>query len=200
MELEELKLRWNELDNRLSTIETLNQKAIHEAMKAKTTSTLTKLQTKAWLGPIIGLFVVGIVMGTLTNDPEVKEILNPNSLLMMWIFFLAMLIYAFIEASMTSRINLCAPITQIMKRVATYKKAKTYSRLAFMPITVVLCALFIFFESGWIIERGRVLPVAIFFIVYCVITFYAYKKQKKEDETLLNDLESNLKELDELSK
>lgn len=199
MELEVLKQRWNELDNRLSKVETLNQKAVKEAVKVRTSSTIDKLKIKAWAGPVIGMFALAIVLNAVTNNEEMGAILNPNSVTALWIFSLVVLVYGFIEAALTSHIQITDPTTKIMKHVTTYKKVKTYSRLASLPIVTGFGALFIFFERGWIIERGRILPVVIFFAVYCLITVYAFIIQKRQDERLLNELDKELKELNELS-
>ena len=49
MELEMLKKQWTELNNRLTTVETLNSRAVKEIVKLRTSSSIEKLHRRNWI-------------------------------------------------------------------------------------------------------------------------------------------------------
>ena len=85
-----------------------------------------------------------------------------------------------------------------MENMMKYKKFVIYHRLISAPATALIGALIIFFERGWIIERGRIIPAILFFVIFCIIVYFKYKSLKHEQDSIIKEIESNLNELNEM--
>lgn len=198
MELEMLKKQWTELNNRLTTVETLNSRAIKEIVKLRTSSSIEKLHRRNWIMFSMTLFVVIIVMVGILKNSEITSIMNPKSMTTLLIFLILTLMVFLYEITLASKINIMDPTSKIMKNMMTYKKMVIYHRLIAAPLTALIGALIIFFEREWIIERGRIIPVIIFFIIYCLIIYIKYRSLKREQDSMIQEIESNLNELNEM--
>lgn len=198
MELEMLKKQWTELNNRLTTVETLNSRAVKEIVKLRTSSSIEKLHRRNWIMFSATLFVVIIVMVGILNNPEITSVMNPNSTTTLLIFLLLTLIVFLYEVTLASKISITDATSKIMENMMKYKKMVIYHRLISAPITALIGGLIIFFEREWIIEKGRLILAILLFIVYCLIVYLKYRSLKREQDSMIQEIESNLNELNEM--
>ena len=102
------------------------------------------------------------------------------------------------ELTLASKISITDATSKIMENMMKYKKMVIYHRLISAPITALIGGLIIFFEREWIIEKGRLILAILFFIVYCLIVYLKYRSLKREQDSMIQEIESNLNELNEM--
>ena len=198
MELEELKLKWNELDSRLAQVETMNAKAVKELVTMRTGGSLANLRNHMWYAALSCVFVTAVMLVFFRRDAEIQQIMNPASIQAMLVFLFAGSAYGLFRALTATRMNITDPTGKLIRDTARLKKCLAWENLVLYGSVLVLYAVVFFLERGWIIERGRVIYAILLFAALCALIVFAYFRSRKRRNELLAELESNLRELDEL--
>ena len=198
MELNELKAKWNELDTRLTQVETVNNQAVKELTRLRTNSVFTQHRIRLWFEFVIATIVTTFMLLTFRRESEMTHILNPLSIQMLIGWLVLTCIYALYRCIRFGGFDITKPTTELMKLSNQYKREYSIRRILGYPLFGALLLAFLFFERSWIIERGRIVPVIIWAI--CIMAFFIWsmtlelRRQKKSIE----EVDNNLKELAEI--
>lgn len=198
MELNELKAKWNELDERLAKVETVNNQAVRELMTLRASSAFGNLRNKLWFEFIIAALVSSIMIYFLGHSIEMQTVLNSNSIVMMIAWLVLTSAYALFRAVRFGSFNVTKPTTHLMKLSAEYKRDYSIRRLASYPLFIAFTVLFVFFERGWIIERGRMTYAIVFCILLIGIFGWAFREELCRQKHLIDEVDKSLQELREV--
>lgn len=198
MELNELKQKWNELDARLSKVETVNNQAVCELMNLRASSAFINLRNKLWFEFFIAALVSSIMTYVLGHSVEMQQVLSSNSITMMIVWLVFTSAYALYRAVRFGSFNVTKPTTQLMKLSSEYKRDYSLRRLASYPLFVAFVVLFVFFERGWIIERGKMTYAIVFCILLVCIFGLGFRSELRRQKKLIDDVDKSLKELSEM--
>lgn len=198
MELNELKAKWNELDARLAKVETVNNQSVRELMNLRASSAFTNLRNKLWFEFFTAAFVSTIMIYVLGHNAEMQQILSSNSITMMIVWLVLTSAYALFRAVRFGSFDVTKPTTQLMKISAEYKRDYSIRRLASYPLFIAFTVLFVFFERGWIIERGRMTYAIVFCILLIAIFGWSFRGELRRQKHLIDEVDKSLQELREV--
>lgn len=198
MELNELKLKWNELDTRLSKVETVNNQALKELMQLRANTAFTNLRNKLWFELLVSFFVSAIMIFFLSHNAEINQILNPYTIIMTITWLVLSTAYAIYRTARFGRFDITKPTVQLMKLSNSYKRDYSIRRLMSYPLFGLFTILFVFFERGWIIERGRVVYAVIWCIATLALFFFSFREELRRQQQLIDEVDRTIKELSEV--
>jgi len=198
MELNELKSKWNEIDSRLSNIETTNQNAIHELTSMRTKSSINEFKKNCWYGAFALMFVGSIMVYFFGHDEEIMSIMNPYSIKAIIGFLVVACMYEFYRAIRASKLDLTMPTAELMVKANKMRRFVTIESMCNYFVIVALYIIIFFFERSWIIERGRVLQGILLLIALITLASFAFVLRKRRNQKVLDDIASNLKELSDM--
>lgn len=198
MELNELKTKWNELDNRLTQVETVNNQAVKELTRLRSNSVFAQHRNRLWFEFVICTIVTAFMLLTFRRESEMTHILNPLSIKMLIGWLVLSCIYALYRCVCFGGFDITKPTTELMKLSNQYKREYSIRRLLNYPLFGALLLLFLFFERGWIIDRGRIVPVIIWAIVIMVVFVFSIRVELRRQKKSIEEVDNNLKELAEL--
>lgn len=198
MELNELKAKWNELDARLSKVETVNNQAVRELMSLRASSTFSNLRNTLWFEFIVAAFVCCIMVYVFGHNTEMQQILSPCSIAMVIVWLVLTCAYALYRAVRFGSFDVTKPTTQLMKLNSEYKRDYSIRRLASYPLFIAFTVLFVFFERGWLIERGRMIYAIVFCILLIGIFGWAFRNELRRQKHLIEEVDKSLAELREV--
>lgn len=198
MELNELKAKWNELDNRLTQVETVNNQAVKELTRLRTNSVFTQHRDRLWLEFIIATIVTVFMLIIFRRESEMTQILNPLSIKMIIAWLVLTCIYALYRCMRFGGFDITKPTTELMKLSNHYKREYSIRRILSYPLYAAFLLVFLFFERGWIIERGRIVPVIIWAIVIMAFFIWSMTLELRRQKKSIEEVDNNLKELAEL--
>lgn len=198
MELNELKAKWNELDARLTQVETVNNQAVRELMNLRASSAFVNLRNKLWFEFFTAALVSSIMIYFLGHNAEMQQVLSSNSIIMMIVWLVLTCAYALYRAVRFGAFDVTKPTTQLMKLSSEYKRDYSLRRLASYPLFIAFTVLFVFFERGWIIERGRMTYAIVFCILLIGIFGFAFRDELRRQKFLIDEVDKSLQELSEV--
>lgn len=194
MELEMLKQKWEQLDQRLAKVEIMNQKAVRELVSMRTQTSFAKLRNNLWYGALSSIFVTAIMLVVLSHN-EVLSDYSINSIIGVMLIGSALALY---RAAKATTLNVQAPTAQVMKEAMQLKKSLFYENYVTYALVIGLYILVFYFERSWIIERGRVIHAIVLLIAICVFASFSFYVGSKRQKSILEEIENNLQELNEL--
>lgn len=198
MELNELKLKWNELDTRLSKVETVNNQALKELMQLRANTAFTNLRNKLWFELLVSFFVSAIMIFFLSHNAEINQVLNPYTIIMTITWLVLSTAYAIYRTARFGSFDITKPTVQLMKLSNNYKRDYSIRRLMSYPLFGLFTILFVFFERGWIIERGRVVYAVIWCIAILALFFFSFREELRRQQQLIDEVDRTIKELSEV--
>lgn len=198
MELNELKTKWNELDTRLTQVETVNNQAVKEITRLRTNSVFTQHRNRLWFEFVIGTVVTAFMLIIFRRESEMTRILNPLSIKLLIGWLVLSCIFALYRCMRFGGFDVTKPTTELMKLSNEYKREYSIRRILGYPLYGALLLVFLFFERGWIIERGRVVPVIIWAIVIMGVFVWCMYMELRRQKEAIEEVDSNLKELREM--
>lgn len=198
MELNELKSKWNELDSRLAKVETVNNQAVRELMNLRASSAFVNLRNKLWFEFFTAAFVSIVMIYVLGHNAEMQQILSSNSIAMMIVWLVLTCMYALFRAVRFGSFDITKPTTQLMKLSSEYKRDYSIRRLASYPLFITFSVLFVFFERGWLIERGRMAYAIVFCILIIIIFGWSFRCELLRQKHLIDEVDKSLAELREV--
>lgn len=193
MELDELKIKWMEMDERLQKMEILNSRALEEVLRLKVMDHLQTLHRKSTVATTAGILLMLCLVPVLWSMPE----LSFESKLVLTVFLALTLVWQAYRDILLSKADIMMPTSQLMKVVLREKRAAMMDKFVGLPAILLTYLLFFFFERSWIIERGRVVPALILLAVLIFIAVSATLVNLRKYSALLQNIENELKELAE---
>ena len=191
----ELKEKWNELDTRLAQVETVNNQAVRELIHLRASSAFINLRNKLWFEFLTAAFVCSVMIYFLGHNAEMQHVLSSYSITMMIVWLVLTCAYALYRAVRFGAFDVMKPTTQLMQLSNEYKRDYSLRRLASYPLFVAFTVLFVFFERGWIIERGRMTYAVVFCVVLIAVFGCAFRGELRRQKQLIDEVDKSLEEL-----
>lgn len=193
MELEMLKQKWNEMDARLTNVETVNRKTVHELIRTRTRSTVDHLlRTESW-GLTCSVFIPLFIGWALNHEPVVS----------FWtIVLIAACIYLYIpfqarRVSLLSQYRISDSTTNLMSIVLKYRKTINIERLMIIPVTIILSYGLILTEHEWTFLPDKLWKCLLLMTFLCVVVIASQRNAIQRNLTVLEEIEESLKEIEE---
>lgn len=199
MELNELKAKWNELDSRLTLVETVNKKAVRELTRIRTASSLTQLKNRSHFGVLTSVFVSAVMIVFFSRNAEINSIMSPYSIWAIITYLVIASMYVLYRSTKVSQLNVTMPTTQLIERTNKLRRHFLMeSNITYISVLVLYTVVFALENQRWIIERGRLIPAIILFLALCALVSIAVIGNKRQNKTMFDEIDNNLKELAEL--
>lgn len=193
MELEMLKQKWNEMDTRITNVETVNRKTVTELIRTRTRSTVDQmLRTESW-GLTASVFIPLIVGWGLSHEPVIS----------FWtIVLIVACIYLYLpfqarRVSLLSKYRINDTTTSLMDIVLKYRKTLNFERLMTVPVTIILSYGIILTEHEWTFLPDKLWKCLLLMTFLCVVVIFSQRNAIKRNLTALDEIEESLKELKE---
>ena len=187
MELEELKQKWNKLDERLSQSEVFNCRMLMELLKGKNQTHYEHLRKQAIFNLFATLFIPSVVIPLL----HYKGIFHDTSFYLLEAVCLLGLLMVGCRLILLSRFNVMSGVQDQLRALVNYKRDYIYETVIGLPLALIGICLTLFFENA-------TSPIGIFFVALgiAVGVLCGWIGWKKHQQTM-QEIESNLKELKE---
>lgn len=199
MELNELKAKWNELDSRLTQVETVNKKAIRELTRLRTASSLTQLKNRSHFGVFTSVLVSAVMIVFFCRNAEINSIMSPYSIWAIITYLVIASMYVLYRSTKVSQLNVTMPTTQLIERTNKLRRHFLMeSNITYISVLVLYTVVFALESQRWIIERGRLIPAILLFLALCALVTIAVITNKRQNKTMFDEIDNNLKELAEL--
>ena len=185
MELQDLKQRWNMLDERLSKSEVYNKRALQEIIKGKNKTTYEKLYKSAIFNFFYTLFIVAAIVPLLYS----KGIFNDTSFYILEAVCLLGVVMVIGRLAVLSRFNVMKTPAEQLSNLVNYKRCYFYESVIGAPLAVFGICVTVFIEH-------TASPLGLFFVGLGVLAgaSCAYFGWKKHRNTMV-EIEQNLEEL-----
>lgn len=199
MELNELKAKWNELDSRLTQVETVNKKAIRELTALRTASSLTQLKNRSHFGVFTSVLVSAVMIVFFCRNAEINSIMSPYSIWAIITYLVIASMYVLYRSTKVSQLNVTMPTTQLIERTNKLRRHFLMeSNITYISVLVLYTVVFALESQRWIIERGRLIPAILLFLALCALVSIAVIGNKRQNKTMFDEIDGNLMELAEL--
>ncbi|MDO4211436.1 MAG: hypothetical protein Q4D23_06940 [Bacteroidales bacterium] len=199
MELNELKTKWNELDTRLTQVETVNKKAVRELTRIRTASSLTQLKNRSHFGVFTSVFVSAVMIVFFCRNAEINSIMSPYSIWAIITYLVIASMYVLYRSTKVSQLNVTMPTTQLIERTNKLRRHFLMeSNITYISVLVLYTVVFALESQRWIIERGRLIPAILLFLALCALVSIAVIGNKRQNKSMFDEIDNNLKELAEL--
>lgn len=199
MELNELKAKWNELDSRLTQVETVNKKAIRELTRLRTASSLTQLKNRSHFGVFTSVLVSAVMIVFFCRNAEINSIMSPYSIWAIITYLVIASMYVLYRSTKVSQLNVTMPTTQLIERTNKLRRHFLMeSNITYISVLVLYAVVFALESQRWIIERGRLIPAILLFLALCALVSIALIGNKRQNKSMFDEIDNNLKELAEL--
>lgn len=187
MELEELKQKWNKLDEQLSKSEVYNRRMLQEILKGKNQTHYERMRKEAIFNLFVTLFIPAVVIPLLHN----KGIFHDTSFYLLEAVCVLGLLMVSYRLMFLSRFNVMSGLQNQLRALVNYKRGYVYESVIGIPLAALGISLTLFFEN-------TTSPTGLFFVVLGVIVgiLCGWIGWKKHQQTM-QEIESNLRELKE---
>lgn len=192
MELDDLKLKWQEMDSRLANVETLNKQILRDLLKQKVGDNFRQLHLRTSYGLGAGVLVMMIMIPFILNL-EPFSVASKYTIVGFLVLSLAFMIY---RITLVSHLRITEPTAVLLKYTLLERKAFLVDKFVGMPMVLLLYVLVLCFESSWIIERGKLLEAILMMLLISIAVVYGSVVNNRRYSNLLIEIESQLKELD----
>ena len=187
MELEELKQKWNKLDEQLSQREVYNKRVLKEMLKGKNQTHYDRMRKQAIFNLFASLFIPAVVIPLL----HTKGIFHDTSFYILEAVCMLGLLMVGIRLVFLSRFNIMNGVHEQLRALVNYKREYLYEIVIGLPLAFLGICLTLFFENASS-------PVGIFFVAlgFTCGALCGWVGWKKHQQTVW-EIESNLTELKE---
>ena len=185
MELEELKQKWNKLDEQLSKSEVYNRRMLQELLKGKNQTHYDQLRKQGIFNLIATLFIPAVVIPLLHS----KGIFHDTSFyLLEGVCFLGLVMVG-CRLILLSRFNVMSGVQEQLRALVNYKRGYLYESVIGLPLAFLGICLTLFFENASS-------PLGIFFVAlgFSCGLLCGWVGWKKHQHTM-QEIEGNLAEL-----
>ena len=187
MELEELKQKWNKFDEQLSNNEVYNRRMLQELLKGKNQTHYDQMRKQA----IFNLFVTLFIPTALIPLLHMKGIFHDTSFYLLEAVCTLGLLMVGCRMVLLSRFNVMSGVQEQLRALVNYKRCYVYETVIGIPLAVMGIFLTLYFENATSL-------MGLHFVAFGVIAglLCGWSGWKKHKQTM-QEIESNLKELDE---
>ena len=187
MELEELKQKWNVLNERLSTSEVYNKRMLKEMLKGKNQTHYEQMCKQALYNFFTSLLIPVVVVPLL----HVKGIFHETSFYLLEAVCVLGILMVGYRLILLSRFNVMSGVQEQMRHLVNYKRCYVYETVIGIPLAVLGIGLTLYFENA-------TSPIGLFFVALGVAAgalsgWVGWQKHKQT----MQEIESNLAELKE---
>jgi len=190
MELEELKQKWNRIDEGLSKNESYSSRMFAEIIKGKTQTKFDKIYKGAMFNLFVTLFVVVVVIPI----QYVNGIFHNTTL---WILegvcVLGLLMIA-CRLYFISQFDVMKTPQNQLRNLVNYKRCYIYEAIIGLPLAIIAICITLYLENT--ASPQGIFYVAIGFFTGIVCAWIGWKKHK----STMNEIEHHLSELKELGR
>ena len=185
MELQDLKQKWNMLDERLSKSEVYNKRALEEVIKGKNKTTYEKLQKQGMFNFFVTLSIASVILPLLYS----MGIFRDTSFYILEIVCLLGVVMVACRLTVLYRFNVMKTPTEQLYNLINYKRCYFFESVVCVPLGVLGICATLYFEH-------TTSPFGLFFDLIGVIAgvSWAYFGYLKHNTTML-EISQNLKEL-----
>lgn len=187
MELEELKQKWNKLDERLAQSEVYNRRMLQELLKGKNQTHYDHLRKQAIFNLLTTLFIPSVIIPLLHN----KGIFHDTSFYILEAVCVLGLLMVGCRLILLSRFNVMNGVEEQLRALVNYKRDYIYKTVIGLPLAFLGICLTLYFENA-------TSPIGIFFVAlgFTCGVLCGWVGWKKHQHTM-QEIEANLKELEE---
>lgn len=186
MELEELKQKWNLLDERLSKSEVYNQRMLHEMLKNNTQTIYERLRRQGVFNLMTTAFVAAVVIPLLRMKGIYRH--ETTFLLLEAVCTLGVLMVAF-RLLILARFNVTNSPERQLQNVVRYKRCYLGESLIGTPIAILTILATLYIE-GW-----RSLDGIYFVLLGTAIGLFCGWVGWQKHRSTMQEIEQNLAEL-----
>lgn len=137
MELEDLKQKWNMLDERLSKSEVYNKRALEEVIKGKNKTTYEKLQKQGMFNFFVTLSIASVILPLLYS----MGIFRDTSFYILEIVCLLGVVMVACRLTVLYRFNVMKTPTEQLCNLVNYKRCYFFESVVGVPLGVLgICA------------------------------------------------------------
>ena len=184
MELQDLKQKWNLLDERLSTSEMYNKRALEEILKGKNMTTYEKLQKQGMFN-FFGTLFAAAVPSLLYS----KGIFHNTSFCILEAFCLLGIVMVVCRLVVLSRFNVINTPAEQLRNLVNYKRCYIFESVIGAPVGAFGICATLYFEH-------TTSPLGLFFVGLGVLAgascaYFGWKKHKN----MMSEIEQNLADL-----
>ena len=187
MDLQELKQKWNVLDERLSTSEVYNKRMLREMLQGKNQTHYDKLQRKAKFSFLYTLFIAAVLIPIL----HMQGIFHETSFYILEAVCLLGALMVGCRLLLLSRLNVMNGLQSQLRALVNYKRGYVYETVIGIPLAVFGICLTLYVEHA-------TSPTGLFFVALGVMAggVCGWMGWKKHQYTV-QEIEKSLAELKE---
>ena len=185
MELEELRQKWEKIDERLAKSEVYNRRMLQELLKGKNQTHYEQVRKQAVFNLFATLFILAVVVPLLYNKGIFRDI---SFYLLEAVCVLGTLMVG-CRLLILSHFNVMSGVQEQLRHLVNYKRCYVYETLIGIPLALLGICLTLYFENA-------TSSASLFFIALGIVAgaLCGWTGWKKHKQTML-EIESNLKEL-----
>lgn len=191
MELEDLKMKWNEMDNRLAKLETVNKQILKELLKQKVSDNFRQIHQRSSIALGAGALVM-VVMIPFILALEPFSVASKYTIVGFMLIGFAFFLY---RLSLLSHLRITEPTSVLLKYTLLERRAFLIDKYVGLPTILLLYVLVLCFESSWIIERGKMLEAVLMIVAISIVVVCAQVQNNRRYSKMLKEIEEQLKEL-----
>lgn len=193
MELEDLKMKWNEMDSRLAKLETVNKQILKELLKQKVSDNFRQIHQRSSIALGAGALVM-VVMIPFILALEPFSVASKYTIVGFMLIGFAFFLY---RLSLLSHLRITEPTSVLLKYTLLERRAFLIDKYVGLPTILLLYVLVLCFESSWIIERGKMLEAVLMIVAISIVVVCAQVQNNRRYSKMLKDIEEQLKELEQ---
>lgn len=187
MELEELKQKWNVLDERLSTSEVYNRRMLREMLQGKNQTHYDKLQRQARYNFLYTLFIAAVIIPIL----HMQGIFHETSLYVLEVVCILGALMVGSRLLLLSRLNVMNGLQSQLRALVNYKRGYIFETVIGIPLAVFGICMTLYVENA-------TSPTGLFFVALGVMAggvcgWMGWQKHKQT----MQEIEKSLAELKE---
>ena len=133
MELQDLKQKWNMLDERLSKSEAYNKRALEEVIKGKNKTTYEKLQKQGMFNFFVTLSIASVILPLLYS----KGIFRDTSFYILETVCLLGVVMVACRLTVLYRFNVMKTPTEQLRNLINYKRCYFFESVVGVPLGVL---------------------------------------------------------------
>lgn len=185
MELQELKLKWNALDERLSKSEVYNRRMLQEMLQGKNQTHYDKLHRQALFNFLYTLFIAAAIIPLL----HIKGVFHDTSFYILEAVCALGTLMIGCRLLLLLRLNVMRGLQDQLRALINYKRSYVYEAIIGIPLAVFGICMTLYVENA-------ASPIGLFFCAIGVIAggICGWQGWKKHQYTM-QDIERNLAEL-----
>ena len=187
MELEELKVSWTELDDKLKKSEALNEVIVLEMMKNKAQVSISKLINMEYMVLLAAIIMFPRSVSKLINSPDVHllDVVMRSVILVTFIIIIICIIYNII---LLKRVDISKKISENIYNINKYNITRKRGGIIITVMLFIMLVLFL-----WIVALGGRLIAFIIvgsFVISIIAFIYWASKRSIHQKTIDSIIES----------